>query len=84
MYISSLCVEVLKLLDGNDRYWEWYEKLWAYSWSRFVDHKFGAWFRILTSTNEKVDDEKSPGGKTDYHSVGACVDILSIFRRHCS
>lgn len=57
-------------------YWRWYERLWSYAWRHFVDHRHGAWFRILAPDNAKVTDEKSPAGKVDYHSMGACYDVL--------
>jgi len=43
-----------------------------------IDQKYGAWFRILDSNNNKYDDLKSPAGKTDYHTMGACYEILKI------
>ncbi|SFW56310.1 AGE family epimerase/isomerase [Luteibacter sp. UNCMF366Tsu5.1] len=66
---------------GEAKYDQWYEKIWAYSWEHFVDHKYGAWYRILKRTNEKYDDEKSPAGKTDYHTMGACYEVMASLRR---
>ena len=57
-------------------YWDWYQRLWAYSWTHFVDHAHGAWYRILDRENRKLSDEKSPAGKVDYHTMGACYDIV--------
>jgi mannose/cellobiose epimerase-like protein (N-acyl-D-glucosamine 2-epimerase family) len=65
---------------GESRYWDWYERLWAYSWEHFVDHEHGAWYRILDARNRKYSDEKSPAGKTDYHTMGACYDVLAVLR----
>jgi mannose/cellobiose epimerase-like protein (N-acyl-D-glucosamine 2-epimerase family) len=65
---------------GDQAYWDWYDKLWAYSWEHMVDHRYGAWFRILTRDNRAYSDEKSPAGKTDYHTMGACYDVLSLLR----
>jgi mannose/cellobiose epimerase-like protein (N-acyl-D-glucosamine 2-epimerase family) len=65
---------------GEARYAQWYDELWAYSWVHFVDHRYGAWFRILTRDNRKYDDEKSPAGKTDYHTMGACYEVLRLIR----
>ena len=59
-------------------YWDWYERLWAYSWTNFVDHEHGAWWRILDAQNRKYSDEKSPAGKVDYHTMGACYDIVAV------
>ncbi len=57
-------------------YWHWYQRLWSYSWQHFVDHRHGAWFRILAPDNSRITDEKSPAGKTDYHTMGACYEVL--------
>jgi mannose/cellobiose epimerase-like protein (N-acyl-D-glucosamine 2-epimerase family) len=45
-----------------------------------VDHRYGAWFRILDRKNRKYSDEKSPAGKTDYHTMGACHEVLRLLR----
>jgi mannose/cellobiose epimerase-like protein (N-acyl-D-glucosamine 2-epimerase family) len=58
-------------------YWAWYDRIWGYAWEHFVDHEYGAWFRILAPDNAKVTDEKSPAGKVDYHDMGACYDVLA-------
>ena len=63
---------------GEDYYWDWYERIWEYSWKYMIDHKYGAWFRILDSNNNKYDDLKSPAGKVDYHTMGACYEVLSV------
>ncbi|MDT4875324.1 hypothetical protein D3C87_2081460 [compost metagenome] len=41
-----------------------------------MDHQHGAWWRILRADNTKISDEKSPAGKVDYHTMGACYDVL--------
>jgi mannose/cellobiose epimerase-like protein (N-acyl-D-glucosamine 2-epimerase family) len=61
-------------------YDEWYVKLWTYAWEHLVDHRYGAWFRILTRDNRSYSDEKSPAGKTDYHTMGACYEVLALIR----
>lgn len=65
---------------GDDDYWKWYDRIWTYSWKHLVDHKYGAWYRILTRDNRKISDEKSPAGKTDYHTMGACYEVLNVVR----
>ena len=62
---------------GEAGYWDWYQRIWEYSWAHFVDHGHGAWYRILAPDNSKVTDEKSPAGKTDYHTMGACHEVLN-------
>lgn len=62
---------------GEQRYLDDYQRLWDYSWIHLVDHRFGAWFRIRHRDGSAFDDLKSPPGKTDYHTMGACWDVLS-------
>jgi mannose/cellobiose epimerase-like protein (N-acyl-D-glucosamine 2-epimerase family) len=71
---------LLAARSGDDGYWEIYRRLWAYSWEHLVDHRYGAWFRILDRQNRKYGDEKSPAGKTDYHTMGACHEVLRLLR----
>ena len=73
---SFAAAALLGLRTGKAAYWEWYERTWAYCWQYFVDHEQGAWFRILDSNNLNHTREKSPGGKVDYHDIGACFDVL--------
>ena len=70
----------LAVASGDARDWDWYERLWAYAWRHFVDHRHGAWYRILDRRNHQYSDEKSPAGKTDYHTMGACHDVLQLLR----
>ncbi|MEO5559021.1 MAG: AGE family epimerase/isomerase [Dokdonella sp.] len=58
-----------------------YDRLWAYSWAHLVDHEYGAWYRILDRENRLYSDEKSPAGKTDYHTMGACHEVIALLRR---
>ncbi|WP_158753078.1 AGE family epimerase/isomerase [Dyella sp. S184] len=75
---SLVTAALLHARTGLPVYDDWYGKLWAYAWQHFVDHQYGAWYRILTRENGKVDDEKSPAGKTDYHTMGACYELLHV------
>jgi mannose/cellobiose epimerase-like protein (N-acyl-D-glucosamine 2-epimerase family) len=67
----------LAVRSGEPLYWDWYQRIWAYAWEHFIDHEHGAWYRILSPSNAKITDEKSPAGKTDYHTMGACQDVLA-------
>jgi len=73
---SFAAAALLAEATGEQVYKDWYERIWAYSWEHMVDHEYGAWFRILTQDNQKIDDLKSPAGKTDYHTMGACYEVL--------
>jgi mannose/cellobiose epimerase-like protein (N-acyl-D-glucosamine 2-epimerase family) len=78
---SAAAAAMLAQRTGDAYYWDWYERLWAYSWTHFVDHEHGAWFRILDRENRKLSDEKSPAGKVDYHTMGACYDIVATLEK---
>lgn len=66
---------------GEAEYWDWYDRLWRYAWRRLVDHEHGAWYRVLNRRNKKYDDYKSPIGKTGYHTMAACYEVLRIIER---
>jgi mannose/cellobiose epimerase-like protein (N-acyl-D-glucosamine 2-epimerase family) len=73
---SLAAAALLALRTGEAKYWDGYDKLWTYSWAHMIDHEHGAWYRIRTPDNRAYSDEKSPAGKTDYHTMGACYDVL--------
>ncbi len=75
---ESIAASARLLRKTNDaRYGAWYEKIWQYAWDNMVDHRYGAWYRVLTQDNRPYSDEKSTaGGKCDYHTIGACWDVL--------
>ena len=75
---SLAAAALLAARTGEARYWDWYDRIWDYSWSHMVDHQHGAWYRILSRDNGKVSDHKSPAGKTDYHTMGACYEVLTV------
>ena len=77
---SLAAAALLAKHTGDEKYWQWYERIWDYSWKHFVDHEYGAWFRILSRDNRKYSDEKSPAGKTDYHTMGACYEVLNVLK----
>ncbi|TAL71895.1 MAG: AGE family epimerase/isomerase [Rhodanobacter sp.] len=78
---SLTAAALLHARTGDPVYAGWHDKLWAYAWRHFVDHEYGAWYRILTVDNRKYSDEKSPAGKVDYHTMGACHELLALYRR---
>ena len=78
---SLAAAALLGARTGDKAYWDWYDRIWAYSWEHFVDHEHGAWYRILGPANEKLTDEKSPAGKVDYHTMGACYEVLTVLTK---
>lgn len=77
---SLAAAGLLAARTGELRYSDWYDRLWVYAWKYFVDHEYGAWYRILDRNNRKYNNEKSPAGKTDYHTMGACYEVLNTLR----
>ncbi|MDQ2696272.1 MAG: AGE family epimerase/isomerase [Pseudomonadota bacterium] len=77
---SFAAAALLAQRSGEARYWDWYDRIWDYSWTHMIDHQYGAWYRILDRQNRKYDDKKSPAGKTDYHTMGACYEVLNVVR----
>lgn len=76
---SFAAAALLHQATGDARYRTAYEQLWDYSWQHFVDHQYGAWFRILNRDNSKITNEKSAAGaKCDYHTLGACFEVLRV------
>lgn len=73
---SLAAAALLACRTGEAGYWEHYERLWDYAWQHLIDHQHGAWYRILDRQNRKYDNKKSPAGKTDYHTMGACYEVL--------
>lgn len=63
---------------GEEKYLNDYRRIWRWSWQNLVDHKYGAWFRVRNRDGSAIDNKKSPLGKTDYHTLGACWDVLSV------
>jgi mannose/cellobiose epimerase-like protein (N-acyl-D-glucosamine 2-epimerase family) len=71
----------LAVVLKDPAYWDAYDRIWSYAWTHFVDHEHGAWWRILRADNRKISNEKSPAGKVDYHTMGACYDVLDALKK---
>lgn len=73
---SFAAAALLAQATSKPVYQDEYARIWDYSWQQMIDHQYGAWFRILSRENQKYDEYKSPAGKTDYHTMGACYEVL--------
>jgi len=72
----------LAAVTGERTYWDWYDRIWGYADQHMIDKKYGAWFRVLDRKNNKLSNEKSTaGGKCDYHTLGACWDVLRVLQK---
>lgn len=79
---SFAAAAMLYNTSEDEKYLKAYQQLWEYSWQHFVDHEHGAWFRLLTKNNMKYSNEKSSAGaKCDYHTLGACFDVLNDMKQ---
>ena len=67
---------LLANVTGLGTYWDWYDRVWRYADKHFVDHEYGAWYRILNRDGQKYSNEKSPAAKADYHPLAACFEVL--------
>lgn len=59
-----------------------YHRLWRWAWDYMIDHQHGGWYRILAQDGRWIEPYKSPAGKVDYHTMGACWDVLSVMGAH--
>ena len=78
--IAAAAALAERTVEGG--YWDWYDRHLGLRLGALVDHEHGAWYRILDArTTASVDDEKSPAGKVDYHTLGACLEALDALTR---
>ena len=64
---------------GDDAYWAYYDKLWAYSWDKFVDHVNGSWHRRMSRDHVKHFPEKTKLSlcvDPDFHILGAFAGAI--------
>lgn len=54
-------------LTGDKRCWDWFEKVHAYTWDHFVDHKNGEWFGYLNRQGEVLLNAKGGKWKGCFH-----------------
>jgi N-acylglucosamine 2-epimerase len=62
-------IAVLKgyLHTGDERCWEWFEKLHEYTWNHFVDEEFGEWYGYLNRKGEVLLPLKGGKWKGCFH-----------------
>lgn len=75
---AAAAAAALAVRTGQERYWDWYARVWDYADRRFIDRVHGGWYRVLDADGNRYDDRKSPAAKTDYHPLAACVEILEV------
>ena len=67
-------------VTGHEQYLQDYRRIWRWCWDHMIDHTYGAWYRVRHRDGSAINNQKSPLGKTDYHTMGACWDVLSTHK----
>lgn len=62
---------------NDQKYLNEYQRIWRWSWKHLIDHTHGAWYRVRSRDGSAISNRKSPLGKADYHTLGACWDVLA-------
>jgi mannose/cellobiose epimerase-like protein (N-acyl-D-glucosamine 2-epimerase family) len=57
-----------------------YRELWAYVLQHMVDRQIHCWHRKLTRNNQVASDAVAIG-RTDYHAIGACIELSRLLQR---
>ncbi|UPW19305.1 AGE family epimerase/isomerase [Agarivorans sp. TSD2052] len=74
---SFAAAALLATATGKQEYWSAYDSIWKYSWQQFCGAKHQPWWRVLNREGEVIDPlVASPGAKIDYHTMGACLEVL--------
>mmetsp|Transcript_24735 Transcript_24735/g.76281 ORF Transcript_24735/g.76281 Transcript_24735/m.76281 type:complete len:433 (+) Transcript_24735:221-1519(+) len=74
---------ILGSLTGEDKYWATYDKLWRYSWDKWVDHEHGSWLRRMNREHVPYFTEKTKLSlcvDPDFHMMGAYAGALTFMR----
>ena len=50
---------MLATVTGEAKYWAIYDKLWRYSWDKWVDHEHGSWLRRMSREHVPYFTEKT-------------------------
>ena len=73
---SFAAAALLAARTREERYWGWYDRIWAYSLAAHGRPPVPApGSGSSTSATRRGDDEKSPAGKTDYHTMGPAMKL---------
>ena len=76
---SMAAAALLAKATGKEVYWQCYDQLWQYCWTHFCNQQHQPWWRLLNADNQVLDPTiASPGAKIDYHTIGACLEILHV------
>ena len=74
---------MLATVTGEAKYWAIYDKLWRYSWDKWVDHEHGSWLRRMTREHVPYFTEKTKLSlcvDPDFHMLGAYAGTLTFMK----
>lgn len=66
-------------LTGDEKIWEWYEKVHDYSWKHFPDAEFGEWYGYLNRQGEPHINLKGGKWKGCFHVPRALYQCWKAF-----
>ena len=71
---------MLATITKEEKYWAIYDKLWRYSWDKWVDHEHGSWLRRMSREHVPYFTEKTKLSlcvDPDFHMLGAYAGTVS-------
>lgn len=64
-------------LSGDERFFSAAGQVWEYIETKFVDRKYGEWYKILNQAGEpRLDQPKTGPWECPYHNGRACLEML--------
>ncbi len=69
------------LLTGDERCWDWYQKIHEYVWARYPDHENGEWYGYLNREGEKLLTLKGGKWKGCFHVPRGMFQCMQIFEK---
>ncbi len=78
---ALVCMLKGYLYTGDERCWEWFEKLHTYTWKHFPDPEFGEWFGYLNREGKVLLNLKGGKWKGCFHvprGLYQCYNTLEL------
>ncbi len=65
---------------GEERFWEWYDRMWEYLLTTMTNEKYGTWYATVTREGELTKLDPTPKVKSGYHHVNADYAALRALK----
>ncbi|HEC00242.1 MAG TPA: AGE family epimerase/isomerase [Sphingomonadales bacterium] len=75
---TIVAAALLATQQENHVYWCIYHQFWQYAWTYMIDHEQKCWHRNLTHDNKTIAPSLVAMGRTDYHSICSCIEIINL------